>query len=334
MAGERIAAGRTVRAPVARRDVLKAAAWGSLAPAVLLAGCDVRLQDDAPALPLLQRRSVPDEAVLVAAVRRTTALGQLAGRVSQPPAAVTALAGLHQTEAGVLRGRLTAQGVPLHVIDEDPEPGATATTAMTTPTAAVSAPPPASAADLGAAEVAATASLLAAAPPVTVANRPVLLSVASACAIAAEQLGATPAWPPADPLPAAAAVPLLDATRSAAYALQVVAGQTNGDLRARALTTRTQLESRAAELLALAGPAAPPAPLGYVLPFPVTDADTGTRLAGQVLTTLVAGGLEPLAALPVGSTAVVPLARLLVAAAGLARAWGVATGPFPGLLYP
>lgn len=328
MAGERIAAGRPARTRVARRDVLKAAAWGALAPAGLLTGCDVRLQDDAPALPLLQRRSVPDEAVLVAAVRRTTALGQLAGRVPQPPAAVTALAGLHQTEAAVLRGRLTAQGVPLHVIDADPEPGAT------TPTGAVSAPPPASAADLGAAEVAATASLLTALTPVTVANRPVLLSVASACAIAAEQLGATATWPPADPLPATVAVPLLDATRSAAYAFQVVAGQASGDLRTRALATHTQLESRAAELLALAGSSAPPAPLGYVLPFPVTDADTGTRLAAQVLTTLVAGGLEPLAALPVGSTAVVPLARLLVAAAGLARGWGVATGPFPGLLYP
>ncbi len=332
MAGEPIADARP-----ARRDVLRLGAWSLLAPAVLVAGCDIRLQDDAPALPLLQRKSVPDEATLVAAVRLTTALAQRAGRVPQPSPAVTALAAQHQTQAGVLRARLTGQGVPLHVIDTDPVPGDTATATPTggaTATAAVSAPPAATTADLAAAEGAAVSTLLGPLPTVTAADRPVLLSVAAACAIAAEQLGAATGWPTGDPLPATAAVSLLDSTRSAVYAFQVVAAQTSGDVRGRALTTHTRLQSRAAELLALAGPSAPPAPLGYVLPFPVTDADAATRLAGQVLSTLVAGGLEPLAAVPTGSSAVVPLARLLVAAAGLARGWGVATGPFPGLAYP
>ena len=99
------------------------------------------------------------------------------------------------------------------------------------------------------------------------------MPVAAACATAAEQLGATLTWPAADPLPPAAAEALLADTRAAVYAMQVVAAQTGGDQRSRALTTRTQLDAREAQLLALAGASATPAPLGYALPFPVTDAD-------------------------------------------------------------
>ncbi len=310
----------------------------AVAPVVLVAGCDVRLQDDAPDLPLLQRKSVPDEATLVAAVRLTTALGQLAGRVPQPPAAIVTLAGLHHTQASVLTGRLTAQGVPRHVIDA---PAATATasapaTGTATPrsSAAVSAPPVSTAADLAAAEVAAVMAMLPLLGPVTTANRGVLVAVAAACGTAADQLGATVTWPAADPLPPAVAVPLLDDTRAAAYAMQVVAAQSTGDQRTRALATRAQLDARQAQLLTLAGASAPPAPLGYALPFPVTDAAAAARLATQVLTTLVAGGLQPLDAVPAGSTALVALARSLTEAAAVGRAWGVAPVPFPGLAYP
>ncbi|MEO7235898.1 MAG: DUF4439 domain-containing protein [Lapillicoccus sp.] len=337
MAGERSGPGRQPPPPLARRDLLRLAA---VAPALLVAGCDIRLQDDAPDLPLLQRKSVPDEATLVAAVRLTTALGQLAGRVPQPPAAVAALAGLHQTQASVLTGRLTAQGVPQHVINVPAATPAPTSTAPATdpptprPTAAVSAPPVSTAADLTAGEVAAVTAMLPLLGPVTAANRAVLVSVAAACATAAEQLGATLTWPAADPLPPAAAEPLLADTRAAVYAMQVVAAQTGGEERARALTTRNQLDARQAQLLALAGASAPLAPLGYALPFPVTDADAAARLASQVLTTLVAGGLRPLDAVAAGSTAVVPLARSLAEAAAIGRPWGVAPVPFPGLAYP
>jgi hypothetical protein len=53
-----------------------------------------------------------------------------------------------------------------------------------------------------------------------------------------------------------------------------------------------------------------------------------------VLTTLVAGGLGPLASLPDDSTATTTLVRLLVGAQRLARRWGVAPVPFPGQAYP
>jgi hypothetical protein len=237
------------------------------------------------------------------------------------------LAGLHETQTGVLRARLTSAGVPNHVIDGP-------TSSATTSTAAVSAPANATPQDLAAGESALVAALLPVLATVTAANRAVVSSVVASCGAAVEQLGAAVSWPTADPLPPSAAVPLLDGTRSAAYAFQVVAAQTGGDLRTVAVGTHTDLSGRAAELLAMAGPSAPPEPLGYALPFAVTAPDVATRLANQVLTTLVAGGLAPLATLPEGSSATTTLVRLLVGAQRLGRAWGVAPVPFPGQAYP
>ncbi|HEU4331649.1 MAG TPA: DUF4439 domain-containing protein [Lapillicoccus sp.] len=309
-----------------RRDLLRVAGLAAAAP--LLAACDIRLEDDAPTLPLLQRKSVPDEAVLADLVRRTTALAQMAGRIPNPDEAVGRFATLHQTQADVLRSRLTTAGVPNHVID------GTSETATTSSTAAVSAPPAATPQDLAAAENALVAAVLPALPTVTAANRAVVASVLAASGAAADQLGAPVAWTAADPLPPAAAVPLLDGTWSAAYAFQVAAAQTGGDLRKQATDTHTDLRRRASELGAMAGPSAPTEPLGYALPFPVATPEDATRLAGQVLTTLVAGGLAPLATLPVGSTATTTLVRLLVGAQVLGRRWGVAPVPFPGQAYP
>ncbi|HEU4999928.1 MAG TPA: DUF4439 domain-containing protein [Lapillicoccus sp.] len=322
------------RAP-ARRDLLRFVAVAAAVP--VLAACNIRLEDDAPTLPLLQRKSVPDEAVLVDLVRRTTALAQTAGRIPKPDESVGRFATLHQTQADVLRSRLNTAGVPNHVIDgtpETPETPETPKTPTTTATAAVSAPPAATPEDLAAAEGALVTAVLPALPTVTAANRAVVASVVAACGAAADQLGAPVAWPAADPLPPAAAVPLLDGTWSAAYAFQVAAAQTSGDLRKRATDTHTDLRTRATELREMAGPSAPTEPLGYALPFPVTTPEAATRLAGQVLTTLVAGGLAPLGTLPEGSSATTTLVRLLVAAQGLGRRWGVAPVPFPGQAYP
>lgn len=312
--------------PLARRDLLRATAV--LLPVAVVSGCDLRLEDDAPPLPILQRKSVPDEAVLVDAVRRTSALAQTAGRVASPSDAVTRLAALHGTQSEVLRARLTAQGVPNHVIDT-PSP-----TTSAAGTAAVSAPPPAALPELVAAEQAILGALVAALPGVTTDNRAVLASVAAACGAAVEVLGAQPAWPAADPLPPPAAVPLLDGTRAAEYAFQVVAAQTSGEVRARALATHTDLGRRETDLLAMAGSSAPAPPLGYALPFPVTGADAAGRLATQVLGTLVAGGLAPEGTLPEGSSSVVTLVRLLVDAQRLGRGWGVPSAAFPGQAYP
>ncbi len=310
-----------------RRELLRAVALATVA-SPLLAACDIRLQDDAPTLPLLQRKSVPDEAVLVDLVHRTAALAQATGRVANPNDAVSSLSTLHQTQSDVIRSRLSVAGVPNHVID-----GA-ATSSSTAATAAVSAPPATTTKDVAAAENALVASVLGALPTVTAPNRAIVASVVASCGAAVELLGAAVSWPTADLLPPAAAVPLLDGTRSAAYAFQVVAAQTSGSQQAAAVGTHTDLTARGTELAGMAGASAPPEPLGYALPFPVTAPDVAAKLANQVLTTLVAGGLAPLATLPTGSTATTTLVRLLVGAQRLGRTWGVAPVPFPGQAYP
>lgn len=316
------------RAPT-RRALIRTAVLTVVA-GPMLAACNIRLEDDAPPFPLLPRKSVPDEAVLVDLVRRTTALAQAVGRVAKPTKAVAGLSSLHQTQADVLRARLTSAGVPNHVIDGT----STSSTTATTATAAISAPPTATAADVAASETAVVTAVLPILPTVTADNRAVVASVVASCGAAVELLGATVSWPAADPLPPEAAVPLLEATRAAAYAFQVVAAQIGGDQRAVAVSTHTDLTARASELLGMAGSSAPAEPLGYALPFPVTGPDAAGKLATQVLTTLVAGGLAPLGELPDDSTATTTLVRLLVGAQRLGRSWGVAPGPFPGQAYP
>jgi hypothetical protein len=323
-----MAAEGTRRGPLpTRRELLMAVALATVA-SPLLAACDIRLQDDAPTLPLLQRKSVPDEAVLVDLVHRTASLAQATGRVANPNDAVSSLSTLHQTQSDVIRSRLTVAGVPNHVID-----GAVASSS-TSATAAVSAPPATTTKDVAAAENALVASVLGALPTVTAPNRAIVASVVASCGAAVELLGAAVSWPTADPLPPAAAVPLLEGTRSAAYAFQVVAAQTSGSQQAAAVGTHTDLTARGTELAGMAGASAPPEPLGYALPFPVTAPDVAAKLANQVLTTLVAGGLAPLGTLPTGSTATTTLVRLLVGAQRLGRTWGVAPVPFPGQAYP
>lgn len=313
---------------VSRRDILRYSGGAAVAltSAALLADCGIRLEDSAPRIPLLQRKSVPDEALLIDAVRRLTTLTQLAGRVPKPSDAITALGTLHRTQVEVLRGRLVQAGVPNHVID-----GSTPTNS---PSAAVSAPASATAADVKAAQSATVTALLGGLPSATNENRTVLASVGAACAAGLDRLGDSVIWPAADPVPAEGAATLLEATRAAAYAFQVIAAQTSGDTRSMALTTHTALDAREQELAAMAGSAAPAAPLGYALPFPVSGPTPATRLAAQVLTTLVTDGLAPLQNVPERSTAVLTLVRFLVGASRLASGWGVAPVPFPGMTYP
>ncbi len=324
---------------LSRRAALRLAASGACGLAtVVLAGCDIRLQDDAPDLPLLKRKSIPDEAALVSAVQLVTALGQQAGRTPDASAPVARLAGNHLTQTTVLRARLTSAGVPNHIID------AAATSRTTspsgggstsgTPAPAVSAPPAATQEQLAAAESAATAAILGDLGTVTTANRAVLVAVAAACGAAAAELGAPVSWGASAPLPTTAAAQLLAETRSAGWAFQVVAAQTAGDTRTAASTTRIALAARADELTTMAAAAATPPPLAYVLPFPVTTPEAAGRLAADVLRRLVAAGLGPLIQVPQGSSALSTLVRFQVASVSLARSWGVAPEPFPGMAYP
>ncbi len=310
-----------------RRGLLLAAA-----ATAALAGCSIRLEDDAPSLPLLQRKSMPDEKELIAGFTLATSLTQMAGRIPGAPALVSQLSGIHETQAKVLHALLARGGVPDHDIQSTAATG-TATTA--TATAAVSAPPPASVQLLAGTEATAVApAALAGVAAATAANRMVLTAIAAQRACAVAVLGTTVAWPTADPLPPAAAAGLLDATRSVAYAFEVVAAQLGADARPAALDTLSQLRARERDLSSMAGESAASVPLGYTLPFAVTTPELARSLAGVVLTQLVAGGLGPVPTLPSTGTALTVLVRLQAEAQSLAHGWGVAMVPFPGMAYP
>lgn len=324
------AAGASAGLP-SRRTVL----WGgcrlaAVAATAALGGCSIRLQDDAPDIPLLQRRSIPDEAALIAEFHLATSLSQMAGRIPLPTALVTQLTRIHATQAQVVHGLLSRGGVPDHVIT-----GAAATATASVPTSAVSAPPPATVAQLTAAEAAAvSAEVLAVVAGATEANRSVLASVAAQRAAATGLLGGPVTWPDADPLAPPSAARLLEATRPVVYAFEVVAAQLAGDKRLPALATLAALRVRDGELTAAAGASATADPLGYALPYPVTSPDLAHRLAGEVLTRLVEGGLELVPVLPAGSTSLTAIVRLQAQAQSLAHDWGATPVPFPGMAYP
>lgn len=309
-----------------RRLLLRAAlAAGGLAGAGAVGGCRVRLQDDAPALPFLERRSIPDESLLVQSYRATSALAELAARVAHPVAAQ--VAPQHARQAAVIRGILTAGGVPSEAIT-GPTPSGPATGATPTPPPQ----PPADPAVLAQSELAALAPQALTALAAAVAHRPLLSAVTAHRAATAAVLGVAPAWPAAPALPFTVAATALDANRAARYAVQVAAAHLGGPSREQALATLATLDRRVAELTAAAAAIARPAPLGYRLPFSVAGPDDAVRLLATALGTLAADGLVSAPDLPVGSAAYVALVRLHAEAVLLAHPWGVALTAFPGLV--
>src|SRR3954465_14090397 len=89
----------------------RTAVAGGAAVVPSASGCGIRLEDDAPRLPLLPTRTpMPGEAELVALTRDTAALATLAGGV--PGALGAELATLHRRQHTVLRTALVAGGVP------------------------------------------------------------------------------------------------------------------------------------------------------------------------------------------------------------------------------
>jgi len=294
---------------VARRRVLTAA--GGLVGTMALAGCGIRLEHDAPDLPLIPRQPIPAEDALVALTLECAALAEQAAAAGSTPL-LTALAGLHARQHDVLVTALSAKGVPSTAL-APPTPSTTSAgtatpsgTPSTSPSSGVSpspgatpatpaGPTPQALAALAAAEAAALdrrAALVAAEPDL----RPSVCAVLAQRYAASALLGGRPPSPTPDRTSGAGtaggwavpadAVPLLTATRSAAYALEVVAAQSSTTQRRRALTALRTLSDLLAEQAATLGDTTPEPPLGYQLPFPVTTPAEADRLATLVLTRL------------------------------------------------
>ena len=342
---------RDVAGVPSRRALLTAA---SLAPLALLTACRVRLEDDAPRVPLIPTREpTEDEALLLAAWRASTDLGRM----------TTGLAGdgvtasrLHAVQARtfdqVLRDRrvpdaqrTSPAASPTTSSTAASSAGSTESAAATASSASASAgstptgslrtgstpTAPADWAAVGRAEaVAVSPAALAELATAHAGQLPLLASFAACRARLAAVLGAPPSWPAWGETASPADAGLLAAHRRARYHLEVAAARTPAEARApfateldRVAGVVVRLESRGAST------GAPPA--GYPLPFPVRDAAAARRLVTHALTTLETACGTTWSAGSGSSEAVTTTTRLVVDTVTAGAAWGVPPRAFPGL---
>ena len=306
------------RPGIPRRTVVA----GVVAAVLPTAGCGIRLEDDAPRVPLVPTRTpVPAEAELVALTRGTAALAELADTV--PGAVAADLATLHRRQHTVLRSTLLADGVPATDLDAAPSASPAATSS---PSATTTGGRAALAVAEGAS--AATAARFAG---VSDDLRATIASLHAQRYAAAALLSGRPPTVPLDPVGGDQVIALATAASAAVYFLEIVSARSTGAQRDRSDATLAALRDLRADQLA--GGAQPDDSLGHPLPFPVDDAAAAARLARASLTTLRAAYGEHLGPIVAsdGGPGLAALTRWLGTVEVEAHRWGVDLEPFPGL---
>ncbi|HSF98601.1 MAG TPA: DUF4439 domain-containing protein [Ornithinibacter sp.] len=329
---------QAAREGVTRRTFV-AGALGALA--LSASGCGIRLEDDAPRVPLVPTRTpVPAEAELVALTADTLALAELAATVPGPLAA--ALTTIHRRQHTVLRTTLLRQQVPVALLDAPPTstgttvgastsaPASTSPSAIPSPSPSPSPSPTVSALDLADAEGRAAAK----AGEFAGAEADLLATLASLHAqryAAATLLSGRPPTVPTDPVAGAAVEALAASTSAAVYLFEVVSARSDGAQRTRSDATLDVLRRLRADQVA--GGSAPEDSIGHPLPFAVTTSADAARLAREVVFSLRAGYGEHLGALAASEDGggLEAATRWLGTVEVQAQRWGVSLVPFPGL---
>ena len=298
----------------------------------LLSGCGIRLEDDAPRVPLVPVRTpVPAEEALVAVTTDCARLADLAADTGGPLAADLAV--LHRRQVTVLRTALLQRGVPEDDLTPAPSPTTTSGPAPS-PTAS---PGGGRAAALAAAEVAATSAPrrftgveddLRVVVAALLAQRYAAATLLGATAPATGRRSAADTWPEKD---ADAVGDLVHALDAAVYFLQVAAARSTGRRRERAASTLGALRTLRADVADVVEPDGPA--LGHPLPRPVEGPADVERLVRETLVDLrasVAGASGDLLrdASPDRWAA---FTRCLGSVEVEAHRWKVALSPFPGL---
>jgi hypothetical protein len=329
-----------------RRTALR---LGLLAAGVAgLGACGIRLEDDAPQVPLIpRRRPVPGEDFLIGLWLGSGDLATQARSLGGAPTSLPArLAVIHTDQAEVLHAELQRLGVPQEVLDEASSKHTSTTSASGSTTATgttgssgsatsprSSATAPGGVLALAAAEGSAVdAAALHGAAGLPSAQVPLAGSVLAQRAAAAALLGAPVAAPEPSWKEPSLAASFLETTRSAVYAFQVVAAQSPSGAQATlARTTLAALVSRERTQETLAGDAGGAPALGYPLPFPVTTPAAARRLAVSVLTELRAALARDLGSAERDVEAFGSVVDWLSTTEVSASRWGVRLAPFPGL---
>lgn len=329
-------------AGVSRRSVVRQVAHLGLGAgiAAVLAGCGVRLDLPQPAPPVPTRRRAPDEALLVAVAADLRGLVDAeramvrAGSGGSGGPVIPALLRLHERQLTVVTGRLTNAGVPTAEITASAKTtvGPTAT-GSTTPTGSSGTPSAVTPANTAAATPRTTAQLAArlddlqpgdydALASAGAPTRVLLTSAYAARLAGAVRLGRDL---PLSATPSPARERIVERTRPLVYALEVVAAQSQGGQRERALDSVSRL--RALEVEAAA--ASTSAPTGWALPFPVTTPDAARRLAVHSLGSAIAAIEDVVGAAPTGAT-LADVARWSARVQAVAVPWSLPLVPFPG----
>lgn len=301
------------RGGVARRILLGAVVGAVGLPAT---ACGIRLEDDAPRVPLVPTRTpLAAEAQLVALTRDTAALAAWAA--SLPGALPADLATLHRRQHTVLRTTLLRRQVPSGSVDGTTTP---------TPSPSPSGGRPA----LAAAEAAAAAT----AGTLAGVARDLRATVAALHAqryAAASLLTGRPPVVAREPVTDDLVRELAAGTAAAVWFLEVVSARSTGSQRSRSDATLETLRDLLTDQVA--GGSRPAAALGHPLPFPVDSPGDAARLAREVLTTLRADHGRHLEALVTshGAAGMAAVTRWLGTVETEAHRWGVTLAPFPGL---
>ncbi|MDT0213806.1 hypothetical protein Q9R29_07885 [Rothia sp. ARF10] len=354
----------TPSAPGPTRRLVTAGALGAVV--VALAGCGIRLEDDAPRVPLVPTREPIEAEQALLRLHAAVVTASTASFVATDPLAPL-LPPLHARQATVLHDALRQRGVPESEL-ATPSATPTASPATSATASATSSPSgsPASAAPvptapavvrrpvaevegevvaagrgLEAAEADLRPTLVAVlgqahaavelAAPVA-APAPAATPTPSASASPSASGSSSPSVPPSWSSPAAL-VPLVVATRRATWLLEVAAARSTKAVRSAWLRDIAALQGLTSDLVDAAGPSAPEPDLGQTLPRPVTTPAEAATLATEAMTTLLAetgAALRPaIDADPEAAFAALP--GWLGTVAAVAHRHGIRLTAFPGL---
>lgn len=311
-----------------RPSPTRRALLGALGSAVVLSGCGVRLEEDAPDLPLIPRRQpVSGETLLIDLEAETRTLAAVAPAMGGE--AGSTLVPMFVAQAQLIRDVLLHGGLPA---DQ-----------LRAPAAAI---PDDLGADLLPPARLAAAAIAPVTPPgvlavVEDAVRPSLVALAAQRYAAATVLTGTEPDLTVDSalwtgtqLPAAAEgiyLALLDG----GYLFEIVAAQVDGDRRAAALAAADAFRRRAAWLPSVL-PKVPSPPMGAPLPEPITDDASVDRVAQSAASTVITRIASILPTMTAGgqSSANLGMNRadaLLGPTLVTGLAWGMPLTAFPGL---
>lgn len=315
-------------APSPSRRALLGALGTALGGAVVLSGCGVRLEEDAPDLPLIPRREpVPGETFLIGFEAATQTLATVSPTLSADLGGT--LAPMFLAQAQLMRDVLLHGGLPA---DKLQAPATSLSDDL-----AADQPPSGRLAAAAIGPVAPPGGLAVVDPSV----RPSMVSLAAQRYAAATMLtGSEPDLKVGDglwsggQLPSGAANIYL-ALLNGGYLFEVVAAHSSGDRRAAALAVSANFRRRAEILIPLL-PQVPGTPLGAQVPEPVTDDAAADRVAQHAVTAVITQIAAVLPALTAGgqSTAGTGINRgvsLLGPMVVTGLAWGLPLAAFPGL---